>query len=152
MNRILRALTATLVSIGATTAASKPTPAPNTPTVTIDLQNASPADFCQALFRDAEQVSYTLTPDIITDHRMIGIHLSAPAEQIHSAGLAYLKTLGYQVKETGGIFTVELIPPPVKPDPPPKPRRTEIYSPKFRDASYLYPDSLRVRKPLAPSS
>jgi hypothetical protein len=154
MNHPARALAVALVAICATTAAS---PAPSAPVTwqkylpdqnTIDLQGAYPADFCNALFRDTEHLNFTLSPEIIADHRVITIRLTAPTPKIHAAGLAYLHTLGYLVKDSDGVLSVETIPAPIEPKPVEPKRRTEIYAPKFRTATYLM-GQLRTIAPLA---
>jgi type II secretory pathway component GspD/PulD (secretin) len=104
------------------------------PEFRLSVADVSLTQFSQLVFRDVFRQSYVLSPAIGADQRLVTFDVSLPEKDLRKAVLAHYASLGFNVKNKGGVYFIEPIPEFASPQ---APRSLFVYEPRFRDASYL---------------
>lgn len=110
--------------------------APDRVPVVIDLQAVSLAQVVHLVYKEISPASYVLAPDLVADLRPVSLRWSGVPAQLPAFMNAWLETLGYATKNSGGtLFMSRRV--EHEEQPKEEPKETMIYWPRYQSATAL---------------
>lgn len=99
-----------------------------------DFQNINVAQVIQLIYSEALKSNYVLDPEVLLDNRSVSFRYEERNGDLRTFFALFLGSLGYGLESKNGVHFISKIKPAESVE---AEHETLIYSPKFRDVSYL---------------
>lgn len=104
--------------------------------VVIFAQDIPASEFVGVLYREVLQRPFVVSPAVQASRSLVTVHFKGTREQALREAINYLRGIGFDIRNEGGVDRVEIAVAP-KPIEKKEEKISILYRPKFRDASDL---------------